>query len=80
MLDKLQERVPHRARSAGRQPHVVRVGITAAGLDLLGDLHEPLQQCHARQLGHLSQHRLKMLIALLKEAREPHEDDAAGWK
>ena len=73
LLDKLEQRdLIERDRPADNR-RVVRIGITAAGLALLDALHEPLQACHARQLGHLSQKQLKELIALLKAAREPHE-------
>jgi len=74
LLDKLQERgLIERDRPADNR-RVVRIGITDAGLALLRDLHEPLQECHARQLGHLSQRRLKELIAIMEEARLPHEE------
>jgi DNA-binding MarR family transcriptional regulator len=80
LLDKLQQRgLIERDRPAENR-RVVRIAITEAGLALLRDLHAPLQECHARQLGHLSRRRLKELIALLQEAREPHEDNDAPWR
>ena len=79
LLDKLEQRgLIERDRPADNR-RVVRIGITAAGLALLQDLHEPLQSCHARQLGHLSRRRLKELAALLQEARQPHEEAASSW-
>src|SRR5438094_3429048 len=64
LLDKLEQRgLIQRDRPADNR-RVVRVGITDAGLTLLEDLREPLQICHARQLGHLSPRRLKQLKAL----------------
>ncbi len=79
LLDKLQERgLIERDRPADNR-RVVRIGITEAGLTLLEELHEPLQACHARQLGHLSQRQLKDLAALLQLAREPHEGAGSTW-
>src|SRR5471032_1871321 len=47
LLDKLEQRgLIERDRPAGNR-RVVRIGITAAGLTLLQDLHAPLQNCHA---------------------------------
>src|SRR5471032_636604 len=66
LLDKLEQRgLIERDRPADNR-RVVRIGITAVGLALLDALHEPLQACHARQLGHLSQKQLKELSALLQ--------------
>ena len=73
LLDKLEDRgLIERDRPADNR-RVVRVGITAAGLTLLSELHEPLLTCHAQQLGHLSRKQLTELSALLQAAREPHE-------
>src|SRR5436305_9827652 len=76
LLDKLEERgLIDRDRPAENR-RVVHVGITAAGIALLRTLREPLRQCHARQLGHLSAHELRDLAALLRAVRLPHEDPA----
>ena len=80
LLDKLEERgliVRDRPRENRR---MVRIGITEAGQQLLRDLHEPLQECHRRQLGHLSRKALKQLVQLLQAARAPHEDEASRWR
>jgi DNA-binding MarR family transcriptional regulator len=80
LLDKLEQRgLVTRDRPAGNR-RVVHVGITAAGLALLDELAEPLRECHARQLGHLSRKELNALIALLRAARLPHEDAASSWR
>ena len=79
MLDKLEERgLIERERPADNR-RVVHVGITRAGVDLLGELRDPVRECHARQLGHLSRKDLESLIALLKAARAPHEGDGSTW-
>ncbi len=79
MLDKLQERGwIDRDRPADNR-RIVRVGITPAGIELLEGLREPIRQCHSRQLGHLSKKKLEELIALLGEARAPHEDADNAW-
>jgi DNA-binding MarR family transcriptional regulator len=80
LLDKLERRgLIQRDRPADNR-RVVTVGITAAGIALLGQLREPLRKCHARQLGHLSHKELKDLVTLLRAAREPHEDAASSWR
>lgn len=79
LLDKLEERgLIARDRPADNR-RVVRVGITNAGLALLRRLAGPLRECHARQLGHLPAADLKHLIALLRAARAPHEEDGV-WR
>jgi DNA-binding MarR family transcriptional regulator len=80
LLDKLEQRgLIERERPADNR-RVVHIGITTAGLALLRDLREPLRECHARQLGHLSQRELRDLAALLRAARLPHEDPGSGWR
>jgi DNA-binding MarR family transcriptional regulator len=79
LLDKLAERgLIERDRPPDNR-RVVNVGITDAGIALLRDLQEPLADCHARQLGHLSKKQLHDLIALLQEARAPHEASGSAW-
>ncbi len=79
MLDQLEQRgLVERDRPADNR-RVVRVRITAAGLELLDELDGPVRACHARQLGHLSPRDLKSLVALLHAARQPHEDPTSPW-
>jgi DNA-binding MarR family transcriptional regulator len=79
LLDKLEERgLVERDRPRDNR-RVVNVGITAAGLDLLRALCEPLRECHARQLGHLSARELGELIVLLRATRRPHEEQGSSW-
>ena len=80
LLDKLEQRgLVARDRPADNR-RVVRIGITAAGIDLLDKLAEPLRDCHARQLGHLPRKDLETLVALLRAARLPHEDADSPWR
>lgn len=80
LLDKLEQRgLVQRERPADNR-RVVRVGITAAGIDLLDELSEPLRTCHARQLGHLNRKELEELISLLRDARLPHETSSSSWR
>ena len=44
------------------------------GVELLDEIHEAVQECHRRQLGHLGTKSLRSLAKLLKAARQPHED------
>ena len=69
MADKLEERGLMQRRRDARDRRVYRNVITEAGLELLGSLDEPLDAMHKRQLGHLSDEKLELLIALLEEAR-----------
>ena len=69
LIDKLEERgLMQRTRDA-RDRRVYRNVITAAGLELLGSLDEPLLGLHKKQMGHLSEEKLSALIGLLEEAR-----------
>jgi len=80
LLDKLEQRglIERERRAENRR--VVRIGITTAGSALLEEMHEPLLECHTRQLGHLSRGQLQDLVALLRAARGPHEGDGSSWK
>jgi DNA-binding MarR family transcriptional regulator len=80
MLDKLEQRhLISRERSAENR-RVVHVALTDAGSKLLHNLYEPLNDCHRRQLGHLSEKQLNMLCSLLRDARHPHEESEGHWK
>ena len=79
LLDKLEARgLVERDRPA-EDRRTVRVGLTAAGLALLGELDGPVRACHARQLGHLKPDALRALVALLRAARRPHEEPGSPW-
>ncbi len=73
MIDKLVDRglVARRRRDGDRR--VVEISLTAAGVQLLEELADPVRDMHQRQLGHLGEARLQRLIGLLKQARQPHE-------
>lgn len=57
----------------------VLISITSRGLALLAEIAEPLQQCHEKQLGHLSKQELNQLATLLRSARKPHEEEKKLW-
>jgi DNA-binding MarR family transcriptional regulator len=80
LLDKLAERKLIERNRLDTNRREVRVGITAAGRALLDELQEPLRECHARQLGHLTRTQLRDLTALLRAARLPHEDADGSWR
>lgn len=80
LLDKLEQRGLVKRDRPSENRRVVLVGITAAGLLLLNELRLPIVECHGRQLGHMSQRQLTDLVALLREARKPHEIDKTTWK
>jgi len=79
LLDRLEERqlVERQRRPENRR--VVEVGITPTGLELLAKLDEQVRQCNHEQLGHLSKDSLAQLVALLEEARRPHETPEQPW-
>lgn len=80
LLDRLCERgLVDRERPADNR-RVVNIGITAAGAALLELLSHEVRACHGRQLGHLSEDEMRLLVDLLHKAREPHEPDEDGWK
>lgn len=76
LLDKLEQKGLLQRERRPENRRVVEVTITEEGKQLLRDLSSQVEQCHRKQLGHLSPEALRQLAALLKEAREPHEDVA----
>jgi DNA-binding MarR family transcriptional regulator len=80
MLDKLQQRRLIQRLRKQEDRRSVLVAITDSGLSLLDEIAEPLRECHARQLGHLSETSLKKLVQLLGAAREPHEPPESTWR
>lgn len=79
MVDKLEQRklVARTRRSDNRR--VVEVAITEQGLALLDELEQPVRDCHAKQLGHLTPDELQQLVKLMEIARRPHEDPEHPW-
>lgn len=79
MLDKLEQAgLVSRVRPAENRRKVL-VSITEAGSNLVDEIAAPLRDCHAKQLGHLSEAELKQLAGLLKAARKPHEPSDSSW-
>jgi DNA-binding MarR family transcriptional regulator len=79
MIDKLEQRGLVRRDRPAHDRRTVLIGITEQGLALVEKIAEPLRECHARQLGHLSRADLKALSILLKAARAPHEAEESPW-
>jgi DNA-binding MarR family transcriptional regulator len=80
LLDRLEQRRLVRRERPPENRRVVRVGVTEVGRDLLCSIAEPLRECHVRQLGHLAPEALRQLVALLHDARAPHEPTDSAWK
>jgi DNA-binding MarR family transcriptional regulator len=79
LLDKLHDRGwVERERPADNR-RVVNVGITPAGVALLDKLAMEVLDCAEKQLGHLSPAEVRMLIDLLRKARQPHEPAGGEW-
>lgn len=76
LLDRLEERGLLSRQRRDENRRVVEVQITPQGIKLLDDLHEAVQVCHRKQLGHMSERSLRQLTKLLRQARQPHEDSA----
>lgn len=69
MLDRLESRglVTRERQTDDRR--VVLTFITAAGLEMLADLDEPVHTLHKSLMGHLSERELQSLLKLLGKAR-----------
>ena len=73
LLDRLEKRGLLSRERRPENRRVVAVRITSAGTKLLEEIHRSVQECHQRQLGHMSKTQLQELTELLKQARQPHE-------
>ena len=80
MLDKLESASFIQRTRPPENRRLVLINITANGLRLLDEIAKPLQECHAKQLGHLDRLELDQLVLLLKNARKPHEQDTNPWQ
>lgn len=74
LIDRLEERGLLERERKNENRRVVEVRIVSAGIKLLERIHESVQACHHRQLGHMSDASLNRLARLLKQARGPHEN------
>lgn len=80
MLDKLEEQGLVRRQRSAENRRLVEVWITPAGRTAVDRLTDAVRQCGRDQLGHLDRKSLRMFIDLLKQARDPHDRDAAdAW-
>lgn len=69
LLDRMEQHgLVTKTRERGDR-RVVRVRITAAGLDLVNRLDRPIADLHQAQLTHLGERRLKALTRVLEQAR-----------
>jgi DNA-binding MarR family transcriptional regulator len=78
LLDRLESQGLVKRRRSADNRRVVWVSITAAGAAAVSGLASEVRRCGERQLGHLGRKKLRTLIALLREAREPHEENPAA--
>lgn len=71
LLDRLEARgLVTRTRGTDDR-RVVRAAITEEGLKLLGSLDEPVEEAVKKPFAHMSAARLRLLLELLDEARQP---------
>jgi DNA-binding MarR family transcriptional regulator len=76
LLDRLEAAGLIGRERSREDRRVVFASVTPKGLDVLGQLDEPLDKQHKRLLGHLSRAELTELSRLLEKARESvaHDD------
>jgi len=79
LLDKLESRQFIERVRPSENRRVVQVRIAERGLQLLDEISGPLQECHSRQLGHMSAKDLRQLTQLLQACRQPHEAEGGVW-
>lgn len=78
LVDRMERRgLVSRARSRDDR-RVVRVGATAAGLELLATLDGPILELHRRDLGEMGRERLRALLDLLEQARSAADRGRGG--
>ena len=70
LLDKLEDRELLGRSRERHDRRVIRTRISPGGLRLLKELDEPVRSLHRKQLGHLSEKRLRLLVRLLESVRE----------
>lgn len=69
LLDRLERRgLAGRCRET-KDRRVIMARITAAGLELLKKMDEPMEEFHRKLLGQMGEQRLHSLLRLLEEAR-----------
>jgi len=69
LLDRLEKRgLIVRARES-KDRRIITVRIAPQGLRILAQLDGPIEEFHRRQLGHLGERRLRLLMGLLNTAR-----------
>lgn len=69
LLDRLESRGLIQRERQAQDRRVVKTRITAAGLDLLKTLDQPVRELHLRQFRHVPAARLRTLAELLDEIR-----------
>ena len=75
LLDSLEDRELINRSRERQDRRVIRVKITSEGLKLLRELDEPVRSMHRRQLSHLGEKRLRLLVRLLEIARHPPREE-----
>jgi DNA-binding MarR family transcriptional regulator len=79
MLDRLEQRHLISRTRPNDNRRVVEVVLAPAGFELLKQMAEEVTAMHRRQLGHLTRGEQRVLITLLRRAREPNEDASCDW-
>jgi MarR family transcriptional regulator, organic hydroperoxide resistance regulator len=69
LLDRLEEQGLIGRGRGGADRRYVNTRITRAGLKVLADLDQAVDKFHERELGHVTEGRLRSLVELLAEVR-----------
>lgn len=72
LVDRLERRGLVTRTRTEEDRRIVRVAITAAGLENLAALDGPVSRAHRDQMGHVSDADLARLIVILAKVRQPH--------
>lgn len=70
LLDRLEKRGLVTRTREHKDRRVITARITPEGRRILAELDRPVEELHLRQLGHLGERRLRLLLGLLRACRE----------
>ena len=80
LVDRLEASGFVRRERTDQDRRLILVHITAAGLELLASLDEPIISLHRKQMKHLSRAEIAELNRLLVKLRQPDQEAAATTK
>ena len=69
LMDRLEKRGLLTRDRAKEDRRFVTTRLTAAGLDMVNELDQPIEQAHQKQMKHMTAEQLRTLVELLEEVR-----------